>query len=151
MIIIAHRGLLEGPNKQMENHPIRIEKAIDENFNVEVDIRVIEDRYFLGHDTPDFEVGEEWLKYIAPFSWFHCKNVDAMLKLRSVDFQYINYFWHEEDTLTLTSKGYMWVYPGKQPIKGSIAVMPELHNDEVSQCFGICTDYSYDYRKRFET
>jgi hypothetical protein len=151
MIIIAHRGLLEGPNKQLENHPEQIEKAIEENFNVEVDLRVIDKKYFLGHDTPDFEVGEQWLSLIAPFTWFHCKNVDALLYLKRSNIRSVHYFWHEEDTLTLTNKGFIWVYPGKQPIKHSIAVMPELHNDDVSQCFGICTDYSYDYRKRHDT
>lgn len=150
MIIIAHRGLLEGPNKELENHPAQIEKAIEENFNVEIDLRVIDDRYFLGHDTPDFEVDGNWLTSVAPFTWFHCKNVEALLTLKRSKIQSAHYFWHEEDTLTLTSKGFIWVYPGKQPIKNSIAVMPELHNDDVSQCFGICTDYSYEYRKRYD-
>lgn len=148
MIIIAHRGLLKGPDKSLENHPQQIENAIDENFCVEVDVRVIDNRIFLGHDAPDYEVGIEWLKSISPFMWAHCKNVDALLffKQRKQDF---HFFWHEEDTLTLTSKGFIWVYPGKQPVRDSVAVMPELHNDDVTECYGICTDYSYDYRKRF--
>ena len=150
MIIIAHRGLLEGPNKQLENHPEQVEKAIEENFNVELDVRVIDNRIFLGHDTPDYEVGEEWLISVAPFLWIHCKNVDALTYFKHRQYNF-HYFWHEEDTLTLTSKGYVWVYPGKQPVINSIAVMPELHNDDVSQCVGICTDYSYDYRKRYDS
>ena len=56
-----------------------------------------------------------------------------------------HYFWHEEDTLTLTSRGVVWAYPGKQPIKGSIAVMPERSNDDVSICIGICSDYIKRY------
>ena len=149
MIIIAHRGLLEGPDKSLENHPAQIEKAIEENFHVEVDVRLIDNRIMLGHDTPDFEVDLEWLISIIPFSWFHCKYIDALLFFKE-NANKFHYFWHEEDTLTLTSKGYMWVYPGKQPIKNSIAVMPELYKDEVSQCLGICTDFSYDYRKRYD-
>jgi hypothetical protein len=57
-----------------------------------------------------------------------------------------NYFWHQEDTLTLTSKCHIWVYPGKQPVKGSIAVMPEIFNDKISQCFGVCSDYIENYK-----
>jgi hypothetical protein len=57
-----------------------------------------------------------------------------------------NYFWHEEDTMTLTSYGYMWVYPGKQPVKNSIAVMPEIHNDDISECKGVCSDYIKNYK-----
>jgi hypothetical protein len=41
----------------------------------------------------------------------------------------------------------VWAYPGKQPIKGSIAVMPEIHNDDLSKCVGICSDYIENYKK----
>jgi hypothetical protein len=37
------------------------------------------------------------------------------------------------------------VYPGKQPIVGSIAVMPEIHSDEISKCLGICSDFIKKY------
>jgi len=57
-----------------------------------------------------------------------------------------NFFWHQEDTLTITSRGHLWVYPGKQPIEDSIAVMPEIHNDNVSKCLGICSDYIERYK-----
>jgi hypothetical protein len=57
-----------------------------------------------------------------------------------------NYFWHEEDTITLTSHNYMWVYPGKQPIKNSIAVMPEIYNDILNACLGVCSDYIKNYK-----
>jgi hypothetical protein len=60
----------------------------------------------------------------------------------------LHYFWHEEDTLTLTSKQYMWVYPGKQPIIGSIAVMPEIHNDKIKKCVGVCSDYIINYKSK---
>ena len=32
MIIIAHRGNLDGENEQLENHPAYIQNAIDNNF-----------------------------------------------------------------------------------------------------------------------
>jgi hypothetical protein len=57
-----------------------------------------------------------------------------------------NYFWHQEDTLTLTSMNVIWAYPGKQPIKGSVAVMPEIYNDNLDNCIGICSDYINDYK-----
>jgi hypothetical protein len=57
-----------------------------------------------------------------------------------------HYFWHEGDTLTLTSMNVIWAYPGKQPIKGSIAVMPEIHNDDLESCMGICSDYINNYK-----
>ena len=36
---------------------------------------------------------------------------------------------------------------GKQPIKDSIAVMPELHQDDLAVCKGICSDYIINYKK----
>jgi hypothetical protein len=56
-----------------------------------------------------------------------------------------NFFWHENDLATLTSKGYIWASPGKQPIKNSIAVMPEWYKDDLSQCIGICSDLIVKY------
>ena len=58
----------------------------------------------------------------------------------------INCFWHQNDDITLTSKGYIWTYPGKQPIQSSIAVMPELYNDNLTNCIGICSDHVEDYK-----
>jgi hypothetical protein len=40
----------------------------------------------------------------------------------------------------------MWVYPGKQPIKGGVAVLPEIHNDDISQCYGVCSDFIEKYK-----
>ena len=80
--------------------------------------------------------------------WVHCKNVEAdqYFVENEFDCKEINWFWHENDTLTLTSKQYMWVYPGKQPIIGSIAVMPEIHNENISKCVGVCSDYINNYK-----
>jgi hypothetical protein len=38
MILIAHRGNLDGPNPSMENHPDYIDAAINAGFHVEVDL-----------------------------------------------------------------------------------------------------------------
>jgi hypothetical protein len=55
-------------------------------------------------------------------------------------------FWHQKDDVTLTSQGYIWAYPGKQPLKNSIAVLPERNNDDTSQCSGICSDVIEKYK-----
>jgi len=41
----------------------------------------------------------------------------------------------------------MWVYPGKQPIKNSIAVLPEIFNDDIKDCTGICSDFIKKYKE----
>jgi hypothetical protein len=58
----------------------------------------------------------------------------------------MHYFWHQDDMVTLTSQGTIWAYPGKQPIKNSIAVMPEIYGDNIIQCLGICSDYIEKYK-----
>ena len=49
--------------------------------------------------------------------------------------------------ITLTSLGYIWSFPGKQPIKDSIAVMPEIHNDDTSKAIGVCSDFIENYKQ----
>lgn len=143
MILISHRGNINGKNVEMENHPSYIDEAIRLGFDVEVDMWWVDGRTYLGHDEPQYEVDDIWLTERIDKLWIHCKNVELLYWIRTT---ILHYFWHEEDTLTLTSKGYMWVYPGKQPIVGSIAVMPEIHNDDVSKCLGICSDVIERYK-----
>jgi hypothetical protein len=132
MILISHRGNLNGPNEVRENSPYYIMEAIAEGYDVEVDLWWVDGKVYLGHDEPQYEVSDEWLGERVDKLWIHCSTS-------------LHYFWHEQDTLTLTSKNYIWVYPGKQPITGSIAVMPEIHNDDISKCLGVCSDFIKRY------
>lgn len=144
MILISHRGNINGPLPERENSPQYIDEAIAQGYNVEIDVWTIRGEFFLGHDNPQYGIGIEWIDSRAHRLWVHCKNIEAMSFLNRFDYD-INYFWHEEDTVTLTSKGYIWAYPGKQPITNSIAVMPEYFKDNVSQCIGVCSDYISQY------
>jgi len=146
MILISHRGNINGRFESWENEPTYIDKAIAGGYNVEIDIWHKEETLWLGHDIPDHGVNLQWLKDRITKLWIHCKNVEAIEFFNSLAYNF-NYFWHQEDTLTLTSQNYIWAYPGKQPIKNSIAVMPELYNDDISICLGICSDYISNYKK----
>lgn len=143
-MLISHRGNLMGPNPEKENTQNYIQEALNNGYDVEIDIWVVDNKIYLGHDKPLHLIEELWLYLHRENLWLHCKNVDAINffnnKLKS-----FNYFWHENDTITLTSKNYIWAYPGKQPIKNSIAVMPEIYNDNISECKGICSDYIKNY------
>ena len=143
MILISHRGNLKGKNPNMENNPSYIDDAIQLGYDVEVDMWWVDGRTYLGHDEPQYEVDDKWLTERVDKLWVHCKNVEILPWIRNT---ILHYFWHQEDTLALTSKGYMWVYPGKQPIISSIAVLPELFNDNVELCQGICSDYIENYK-----
>jgi hypothetical protein len=146
MILISHRGNINGPIPEAENKPEYIEDTIRLGYDAEIDFWVIGDKLYLGHDEPQYLISDSWLTQFLYRIWVHCKNPEALIYLQE-NYPQINYFWHQEDTLTLTSKKYIWVYPGKQPIKDSIAVMPEIYNDDISQCLGVCSDYIQNYKK----
>ena len=143
-ILISHRGNINGKIEKEENKPSYIEEEISLGYDVEIDVWVKEGKIFLGHDAPEYETTTAWLLNRCASLWVHCKNIEAVEYFH--DLQLFNYFWHQEDTVTLTSKGYIWAYPNKQPIKKSIAVLPELHNDDISLCSGICSDYIIKYK-----
>lgn len=142
MRLIAHRGLLFGPDKELENSPEQITRALDQGFDCEVDVRYIDGRWILGHDTPDYLVEYSFLE--QPRLWIHAKNLEA-LYVMSADAK-LNFFWHQEDDFTLTSQGYIWTYPGKTLTMNSVCVMPEWTDPgfvdiNSLDCYGICSDY----------
>lgn len=149
MILIAHRGNINGRFESCENEPTYIDQAIREGFDVEVDVWLkstenFREMLFLGHDEPQYGVGFRWFRDRISKLWIHCKNVEAVNYFLDCGYEF-NFFWHQEDDITLTSKKYIWAYPGKQPIENSIAVMPEIHNDDTSRCIGVCSDFIDKY------
>lgn len=145
MILISHRGNINGKSELGENEPTYIDLAISKGFDVEIDVWLINDQLYLGHDNPQYKTDFKWFSDRFDKLWIHCKNIEAVLYFKECG-RDANYFWHEEDTLTLTSKNHLWVYPGKQPVRNSIAVMPEIHNDSIEFCVGICSDFISRYR-----
>lgn len=147
MILISHRGNISGRIVEKENDPGYIDEAVELGYDVEIDIWMVGTHLLLGHDEPQYKVATKWLEQRLPKLWIHCKNIPALEY-----FNYYkgtadpNYFWHESDTVTITSRGAIWAYPGKQPIKNSIAVMPEITNDTIDSCIGICSDYIKNYK-----
>ena len=147
MILISHRGNTVGPNLSKENHPDYILDTLKQGYDVEVDVWYT-DKLMLGHDSPQYEI-DEYLFFViwGKNIWWHCKNIEALNFFKTHSYIHLNYFWHENDTITLTSLNHTWAYPGKQPLLNSIAVMPEINNDDISQCVGVCSDYIKNYKK----
>lgn len=147
MIYISHRGNLDGPTPEKENHPDYIMKALHQGFDVELDVWFINNKYYLGHNEPTYEIKEEFL--YQDLFWQHAKNLEALSQLMSMSrFTDINCFYHISDDYVLTSKGWIWTYPGKPVVSGCIAVKPEKFlNWDVSKAFGICTDYPFKYKE----
>jgi hypothetical protein len=140
MILISHRGNIDGKLPEYENNPNYIDAALDLGYDVEIDVWYAKEYLFLGHDQPQYLISLDWITERINKLWIHCKNIEAIEWFSEKNIEF-NYFWHESDTITLTSKKFIWAYPGKQPILKSIAVMPEIYNDNTSECLGICSDY----------
>ena len=142
MIFISHRGNLKGPNKEEENNPSYITTAINKGFHVEADVFFINDNFFLGHDKPLYQIKANFLENEK--IWCHAKNIEALMMLRKYQ---THFFWHQNDDVTITSKGYFWTYPGKVLTSNSICVLPEWDKIDKFNCAGICSDYIMDYQR----
>ena len=141
MILISHRGNINGINKKYENNPTYIQSAIKKGYNVEIDVWY-KNAFFLGHDRPQFKVSQKFLENKK--FWCHAKNLEALEKLQKLK---TKYFWHQEDDYTLTSNGYIWTYPGKKLSKKSICVLPELNKKKLPKLIsGICSDFIERYK-----
>lgn len=145
MKIIAHRGNIRGKTI-FENDPSYIREALKEGYDVEIDIRLCDNLLKLGHDTPQCPCPEEF--FTDPNVWFHAKDINTLGAILKSTHCFI----HDRDEATLTSKGYIWVYPGKLLVRGCVSVLPEqgdYSNTELTLCAALCTDYAEKYRDIF--
>ena len=140
MILIAHRGLTDGPDPKLENRPAKIINSLRSGFDCEIDLWMVNDVLYLGHDAPTYIIEEHFLN--NPGLWIHAKNLSALIWLITTN---LNYFWHQNDDYVITSHHYIWAYPGKELTDRSICVMPEWADPNFQKinknCYGICSDY----------
>jgi hypothetical protein len=137
MKLIAHRGNTKGRRKELENSPEYIEKAIRSGFDAEVDVWLM-DGIYLGHDEPQYETEIDFLLQHHKSLWIHCKNIAALSILSAVS--NLNVFWHEKDSYTLTSKGFIWTYPHQKVCENSVIVAPNAKYIKFQKCHGVCAD-----------
>ena len=147
MKLIAHRGNVDGPEPDEENKPHYLLKAIGKGYFVELDLWYQNDRLYLGHDTPQYEIDFSFLSQNQDKLFVHCKNIGALHFILE-NAPSLECFFHDSDDCVLTSKGNIWTYPGKQLTNRSICVMPERvdHADyDITGCLGVCSDFVYLY------
>tara|TARA_A100001201_G_scaffold22809_1_gene25685 strand:- start:922 stop:1347 length:426 start_codon:yes stop_codon:yes gene_type:complete len=141
MILISHRGNINGKNSNLENMPEYVNSALVIGYNVEIDVWYNKG-FWLGHDEPKYRIQHSFLQNQK--LWCHAKNLEAVIQMRKIS--NVHYFWHQKDNITLTSLGYIWAYPGIV-IKDSIAVLPEINDNNIENRIGICSDYIEKYKK----
>ena len=151
MKLIAHRGNINSDCLNRENHPDYILEAIKKGYDAEVDVWYISNSFYLGHDKPFYEVEMGFLKNES--IWCHAKNIEAFNCM--LENPTIHCFWHQNDDFALTSKNYIWTFPGKQLTSNSICVLPErtdylmpsaLFLEKLKGCVGICSDFVERYK-----
>ena len=139
MILISHRGLLNGPDVERENTVDAINECLRLGFDVEVDVWY-RDGWYLGHDEPKTPTTLDFLS--TKGLWIHAKNLYAAEKLYGSN---LTYFYHDKEPRVLTSNGYWWTYPQKKVGYKSIALMPEWYTNVEKciewNCAGVCTDF----------
>jgi beta-phosphoglucomutase-like phosphatase (HAD superfamily) len=144
--LIAHRGNINGPDPTYENSPDYVLAAVSIGFDVEVDVWLVKDVWYLGHDEPQYIVDLSFLKNKR--LWCHAKNLEAFHEMIRNG---IHCFWHQDDDYTMTSQSFIWAYPGKNLTKQTICVMPEksdYSNETLHSCLGICSDYPLAYQEK---
>jgi hypothetical protein len=117
-------------------------EAISKGYSVEADVWASQNELFLGHDKIQYKTTIDFLKNDK--IWCHCKNIEALKILLENN---IHCFFHQQDDVTLTSQGYIWTFPRKRLLPGSVCVMPEYGYDgDLSKCLGICSDIVEQYK-----
>jgi len=166
--IISHRGNLKGPYPHRENHPDYLELALKAGFGIEFDVWFVNGQWALGHDEPLYAVTFSYLMRLgmemregydyrgSPKAWMHLKNLGAVQEMKSIEYygsckrssetmpsyisRNINYFWHQDDDLTITNHGHIWVHPKVETIPMHSAwVVPEVKSKNRA------SDVQYDY------
>jgi len=141
MKLIAHRGLFNGPDQELENKPEQIELAIKNGFDIEVDVWYVNNILYLGHDMPTYEINLSFLQ--REVVWAHAKNLPALHYMLENN---VHCFWHEVDQRTLTSKGYIWTYPEEETTNRSVLVVQDHIKPINDNIYGVCSDYVSDWK-----
>ena len=142
MKLIAHKGNVNGPDSLKENTPEQIEWCIENGYDVEIDVRYSpeKDKFYLGHDDLQHEINWWWLAGKQKNLWIHCKDLFTLHEFTARTSGY-NYFWHQRDDYTLTSKGQIWASPAQDYNKDTVRVIEDPEEVKEYDCYAICSDY----------
>jgi hypothetical protein len=146
VIIISHRGNLNGPKPKLENDPASVIGTLDRGLLCEIDVWYIKNKWYLGHDYPKYPV--KWNFFISHETNIicHAKNTAALEKLLDRGF---HVFMHKSDPMVLTSLGWVvCMHYAAWPKDRAVVMFPELLSPKLlaaSKPFAICTDYPVKY------
>jgi hypothetical protein len=150
MKIISHRGNINGPQFHRENSPAFIDEAIKLGYDVEIDLRYINNKLFLGHDIGQYEIELKWLLERSDFLWTHCKNLEAASLLSNHNT--IKSFCHVSDPYIFINNNFIWVHDLGLSLNEK-CIIPlidkNMSTKNLNIVHAICTDYVEYYNNIF--
>lgn len=142
MKLISHRGNTSQIIPEKENKQNYIDKAIDNGYDVEIDIRCVNKKLYLGHDTPDYETNLQWLLDRRENLWIHTKNFAALSYLIDHD---LKTFYHQKENHTIINNtNLIWSHHLSDANEKSIIPllsMDDINYWSVKKVYGICSDF----------
>lgn len=155
MKVIAHRAK-DGSNWEKQNEPKQIEIMIKHGFDCEIDLRVINNLLYLGHDLPEYEIFEDFLINNSEHLFIHCKDFASIKYLKYYEEKYgirFHYFTHENDRYHLTSLNKILTSDLSTISEDIIYISPELFGNKfaklneniLKQLYGIMTAMPLEY------
>ena len=144
MKLISHRGNIKKPNPKRENSPSYIDIAISSGYEVEIDIRFINNKFYLGHDYPQYEITELWLEKRKNKLWIHCKDLDSSIQLSKSKNGFM-FFCHTSDPYVLTSNNFIWLHDLDLNVSEK-TIIPLLSLSDIDEFehnipYAVCSDY----------
>ena len=85
--LISHRGNINGKNELLENNPDYIEAALSKGYDVEIDLWIDNDGFYLGHDEPTYPITLDWLVERSLKLWVHCKDLKTIEELKRLEYE----------------------------------------------------------------
>ena len=143
MILISHRGNMNGYSGRENSHE-QIELALTRGYECEIDVWYDSGIFWLGHDEPVEKTNEMFLKNVK--LWCHAKNnvtLNALLNIKA------HCYFHVNDACVLTSRSYIWTYPGSTLTTRSICVLQGIVlPSDIRIAAGVCSDFIDDIKDK---
>lgn len=139
MIKISHRGNYKGRDPERENTISYVEEAIAAGFDVMVDVWLVGNEWYLGHNLPKELIQLSFME--RPQIWVRARDFPGYVSLHSQ--KKIHTFWHKDDDFTFTSKGVKWANTDVLTRDG-VMFMPRSYIPKIRlgrvQPLGVCLD-----------
>jgi hypothetical protein len=153
MKFIAHRGNVDGIIPEKENTIEYILLAINQGFDVEIDVWYKNNLFYLGHEKLKNEIDLGFLRLYSGFLWCHAKDIETLNEL--LKYSNINCFFHQDDDCTLTSHQQIWTHVNFNKTLTNRSILLKFAIDEnfelVENVVGICSDNVKYYKNKFKS